>query len=148
MPVIELSESETRTVDRELMLDYTSQLAIEDKAAELRKIPGALEHARSMWFGRATTQKASTLIYFVRDRVLPSGVRAELPDVYYWVRCPVDNLLILFWGEDAIIEGDRVRLRMPYVPLPRYLDPQELADLRDALSYEGEPDRFSNLDLT
>lgn len=147
MPVIELTESETRTVDRELMLDYVSQLAIEDRRHVLEQMPGALEHARSMWFGRATTQKASTLTYFVRDRVLPSGERAELPSVYYWVRCPVDNLLLLFWGEDAVVEDGRVRLRMPYEPLPRYLDPDELARLR---SWTGpkEGSRFAEIDLS
>lgn len=155
MPVIELSEAETRTVDRELMLDYVSQLAIEDRRAALSQMPGALEHAQRMWFGRATTQKRSTLTYFVRDRVLPCGERAALPADFYWVRCPVDNLLILFWGEDAIVEGDRARLRVPYVPLPRYLEAEEADRLKRYLSRRGSlpergegGDRFAGLDLS
>lgn len=153
MPVIELSEAETRTVDRELMLDYVSQLAIEDRRAALSQMPGALEHAQQMWFGRATTQKRSTLSFIARDRALPCGARAELPAEFFWVRCPEDNLLILFWGEDAIVEGDRARLRMPYVPLPRYLDDDELDALQRARAAERVDadtggDRFAGLDLS
>ncbi len=151
MPVIELSERETREVDRELMVDYTTQMAIEDRTEALSKVPGALEHARSMWCGRATWQKSLTLNSIARERVLPSGEFAELPEVYYWTRCPVDGLLVLFWGEDAIVEGDRVRLRMPYDPLPRYMDPEELDLLRRALYARGEVaegDRFAYLDLS
>lgn len=151
MPVIELSESETHCVDRELILDYASQLAIEDRRLALKSVPGALERAEEMWFGRATTCKSLTLRCFAHARVLPTGERAKLPALYWWVRCPVDQLLILFWGEEAEQVGDRVRLRMPYEPLPRYLDPYELDTLRRYLAAareRSEGERFAGLDLS
>lgn len=151
MPVIELSARETREIDRELMVDYTTQMAIDDRTEALSKMPEALEHARSMWSGRATWQKSLTLRSIARERVLPSGELADLPEVYYWTRCPVDGILILFWGESAIVEGDRALLRMPYDPLPRYMDPEELELLQCALSARAEAeegDRFEQLDLS
>lgn len=149
MPIVELSPSETRAVDAELWADYLSQLSLDDRARILSRED--LATLRAAFAARATERKSLVLTEAVEGRLLPSGERARLPEVYCWVRDPgrrpdgthdpTRDQLLIAWGDDALEDmgGGRVRIRLPYEPLPRALDEEELSRL---LRYRSAGERY------
>ena len=146
MPVIECSALESRAINSELFAGTLHRLAWEERCRNAPQtvmghtLPELLALGRDLYYAADTKRKRWILTEVVCSRALFDGSRASFPEVLYWLRDPgklgaktqqdpLADLCLLAWGDVWEEIGDgRVRLRMPYDPLPHYVDPAD-ADL-------------------
>lgn len=152
MPVIECTREETRRINTEIRTEIASEKMVEDRAP---KLGIAFQLTAKLFRGAAMRMKHSILYEIVRERIMPDGERAELPDEFEFLRDENDaGRLFIFWGDVIEVLPDGTEQFKPYEPLPRFLDDDELERLilyRSRRTKRREPpgvSRFADLDLS